>query len=91
MVLEVQKSYNTPKNDCEQNNKWINNSDGTACLKRWIKIRISQVFGASMGIDTEFFLQAEGILYYRKFGVSVKCCTSQIFLPTCGHLYGGTS
>ena len=26
---------------CEHNYKWINISDGTACLKSWIKIRIS--------------------------------------------------
>ena len=26
---------------CGQNYKWINNSDGTTCLKGWIKIRIS--------------------------------------------------
>ena len=28
---------------CGQNYKWINNSDGTACLKGWIKIRITLV------------------------------------------------
>ena len=26
---------------CEQNYKWIKNPDGTACLKGWIKIRIT--------------------------------------------------
>ena len=28
---------------CEQNKKWINISAGTACLKGWIKIRISLI------------------------------------------------
>ena len=23
---------------CEQNYKWINNTDGTVCIKGWIKI-----------------------------------------------------
>ena len=49
----VPKTYNSPKNGRKsktkvffgQNYKWINNSDGTSCLKGWIKIRIS-LYGA---------------------------------------------
>ena len=33
------------KDFCEQNYKWIKNSDGTVCLKGWIKIRISLALG----------------------------------------------
>ena len=54
---------------CKQNYKQINNSDGTACLKGWIKIRISQT--QQMTHDTWQVGRGELVQYFSSLALLV--------------------